>query len=85
MFLTKACSLCHTIRGTLAMGIVGPDLTHIASRRMIAANTLHNDKADLAAWVTHARALKPGVIMPNISEFNGAQLNSLVAYLQSLH
>lgn len=81
VFLTRACSLCHTKRGTLAEGRVGPDLTHLASRQRIAANLLQNDTADLAAWATHAQSLKPGVLMP----INGQQLNSLVAYLQSLH
>lgn len=85
LFLSSACMLCHTIRGTLAQGRVGPDLTHLASRRMIASNLLQNDTANLAAWATHAQSLKPGVLMPNLSEFNGRQLNALVAYLQNLH
>lgn len=85
MFMTHACMLCHTIRGTLAGGQTGPDLTHLASRKMLASNSLPNDTADLAAWVTHAQSLKPGVYMPNLSEFSGRQLNALVAYLQNLH
>lgn len=85
LFMTRACSLCHTIRGTLAQATVGPDLTHLASRQKIAANLLDNNTANLAAWSTHAQALKPGVYMPNISEFDGEQLNALVAYLQNLH
>jgi cytochrome c oxidase subunit 2 len=85
LFQTRACSLCHTIRGTLAQGQVGPDLTHLASRQKIAANLLDNDTADLSAWVVHAQSLKPGVLMPNLSEFDGQQLHALVAYLQNLH
>ena len=85
MFMTRACLLCHTIRGTLAQGRVGPDLTHLASRQKIASNLLDNNTANLAAWSTHAQSLKPGVVMPNISEFDGEQLNALVAYLQNLH
>jgi cytochrome c oxidase subunit 2 len=85
VFLSHACMLCHTIRGTLAQGQVGPELTHLASRKMIASNLLPNDTADLAAWSTHAQSLKPGVLMPNLTEFNGLELNDLVAYLQSLH
>lgn len=85
MFLSHACMLCHTIRGTLAQGVVGPDLTHLASRKMLASNMLPNDTADLAAWVVHAQSLKPGAYMPNLSVFNGRQLNALVTYLQSLH
>ena len=83
-FMSAACSLCHTIGGTLAHGTVGPNLTHIGSRQMIAANWLDNNTANLAAWVTHARSLKPAVVMPNMTEFTGDQLRQLVAYLQSL-
>jgi cytochrome c oxidase subunit II len=83
-FLSASCSLCHTIDGTLSHGTVGPDLTHLASRRMIAANWLDNDTANLEAWVTYARSLKPGVVMPNVTSFTGDQLRELVAYLQSL-
>jgi cytochrome c oxidase subunit II len=84
LFLTKACSLCHTIRGTLAQGRVGPDLTHIGSRLGLAANTLPNSTGNLEAWVTHAQALKPEAVMPDVTEFNGGELRDLVAYLQQL-
>lgn len=85
VFNQAACALCHTVRGTVAQGKVAPDLTHIGSRQEIAANTYRNDKADLEAWVTHAQSLKPGAEMPNVTEFNGADLRALVAYLQQLH
>ena len=39
-FMAGACVMCHTIRGTSAGSRVGPDLTHLASRRMLAAGTL---------------------------------------------
>lgn len=84
LFLSRPCSLCHTIRGTLAQGTVAPDLTHLALRRGLAANTLVNDKANLMAWVTHAQALKPAVMMPNVTQFSGDELQALVAYLQQL-
>jgi cytochrome c oxidase subunit 2 len=84
VFMSGACSLCHMIDGTLAAGTVGPNLTHIGSRQRIAANLLTNNTANLSAWVTHARSLKPAVVMPNMTEFTGDQLRDLVAYLQSL-
>ena len=31
----QGCGSCHTVRGTPADGSVGPDLTHVASRRTI--------------------------------------------------
>ncbi len=84
LFLAKACSLCHTVRGTLAQGRLGPDLTHIASRMGLASNTLTNNTANLEAWATHAQSLKPEVIMPDVTEFKGNELGDLVAYLQRL-
>lgn len=84
LFMTKACVLCHTIRGTLAQAKVGPDLTHIASRQGLAANTLRNNAANLEAWVMHAQSLKPEVIMPDVSQFTGQEARDLVAYLQQL-
>ncbi len=84
VFLTAQCALCHTIRGTAARGLVGPDLTHLASRAGIAANALPNTNATLGGWVTHAQSLKPYAQMPNITAFTGADLRALVAYLQSL-
>lgn len=84
LFLDKACVLCHTVRGTIAHGRVGPDLTHIGSRLSLAANTTPNDAANLEAWVTHAQSLKPETVMPNLTEFKGDELRDLVAYLQQL-
>lgn len=84
LFLTRPCVTCHTIRGTPAGSHVGPDLTHVGARLRIATNMLENNPANLAAWVTHAQSLKPGVRMPNITAFNGEELQALVAYLSSL-
>ncbi|MEO8727256.1 MAG: cytochrome c oxidase subunit II [Acidobacteriaceae bacterium] len=84
VFLSAPCSNCHMVRGTLAGGTVAPDLTHIASRQGIAANTYKNDQANLEAWVTHAQSMKPEVAMPNITQFSGVELRALVAYLRQL-
>jgi cytochrome c oxidase subunit 2 len=84
VFEHASCVVCHTIRGTAAHGTVGPDLTHVASRRYIAGGFLENNTANLAAWVTHAQSLKPGAGMPDITEFTGSELRALVAYLQIL-
>ena len=84
VFMTNACVLCHTIRGTMAHGLVGPDLTHLASRKAIAANSYPNTTGYLAAWVTHAQTMKPDAQMPNITAFTGEDLRALVAYLEGL-
>ena len=84
VFLTGPCSLCHSIRGTIAGGRVAPDLTHIASREYIAANSYRNNNANLEAWVTHAQSMKPEAQMPNLPDFDGQHLRALVAYLRQL-
>lgn len=84
VFLGGPCSMCHTIRGTVAGGTVAPDLTHIGSRKMIASDSYPNNDAYLEAWVTHAQSLKPGAEMPDLTQFTGEQLKDLVAYLRQL-
>jgi cytochrome c oxidase subunit 2 len=79
----QRCSVCHTVRGTMAGGNLGPDLTHLASRKTIAAGQLPNNTATLAAWITGAQTLKPGCSMPSI-QLTAQDLNSVVAYLGSL-
>jgi len=78
------CALCHTVRGTPANGKVAPDLTHLASRKYIGANSFLNDKADLGGWITHAQTLKPGCEMPNLTFFDGRDLRALIDYLEVL-
>jgi cytochrome c oxidase subunit 2 len=84
LFLAGPCSMCHTVRGTQAGGSVAPDLTHIGSRMMIAANCYQNNDGYLEAWITHAQSLKPESEMPNLTFFSGPQLADLVAYLRQL-
>jgi cytochrome c oxidase subunit 2 len=83
-FLAGPCFQCHSIRGIPAAGRFGPDLTHIGSRKEIGADSFPNDNAYLEGWITNAQSLKPGCKMPNITQYDGAQLRSLVAYLRQL-
>ncbi|HEX3738215.1 MAG TPA: cytochrome c oxidase subunit II [Terriglobales bacterium] len=84
VFMGSACALCHEIRGTVAHGHVAPDLTHLASRQGIAANSYANNGANLEAWFTHAQSLKPGAEMPDLAEYNGKDARALLAFLQQL-
>ena len=84
VFMSHQCVLCHTIRGTPAQGLVGPDLTHFGRRRGIAANTFANATGPLTAWVTHAQSLKPHTQMPNMAMLSDEDVQALVAYLESL-
>lgn len=77
------CGLCHQVRGTLAGAISAPDLTHIASRRTIAAGTLLNNPGNLSGWIENPQAVKPGSLMPD--QFLSAQeLADVRAYLETL-
>ena len=77
------CSGCHTVRGTEAEGSHGPDLTHLGSRRLIAAGMLTNTPQNQMDWVMNAQDIKPGARMPSmtLSDSEAAALN---AYLTSL-
>jgi cytochrome c oxidase subunit 2 len=82
-FLGKTCVACHTIQGTPAIGKVGPDLTHLASRRTLAGAMIENNLGNLTAWVSSPQSIKPGNNMPEF-DFEPGELEPLVAYLNSL-
>ncbi|HEX6957887.1 MAG TPA: cytochrome c oxidase subunit II [Ferrovibrio sp.] len=79
----QRCGACHTVRGTQAGGIMGPDLTHVMSRGTIAAGTLPNTTANLAGWIANPQTIKPGSLMPNIG-LSGPELASIRAYVETL-
>jgi cytochrome c oxidase subunit 2 len=83
VFLTQQCESCHTIRGTSARGRIGPDLTHLQTRRTLAALTIPNTKGYLGAWVDDPQHFKPGNRMPGLG-LSGPQLQQLVAFLEGL-
>jgi len=77
------CGLCHAVRGTRAGAVAAPDLTHLMSRRMIAAGTLPNNPGNLAAWIQNAQEVKPRSLMPN-QYLTGSDLADVEAYLEIL-
>ncbi|MFL5283477.1 MAG: cytochrome c oxidase subunit II [Rhodopila sp.] len=82
-FTENACGACHTVRGTSANGRLGPDLTHVASRRTIAAGLLPTTRGSLAAWVADPQTVKPGNNMPLVS-MTPDQLQAVSGWLASL-
>jgi cytochrome c oxidase subunit 2 len=78
------CAACHTVRGTPAAGVLGPDLTHVGSRLTIGAGLLPNNAGALAGWIASGQHLKPGNLMPSFRHFSGEELRQLAAYLESL-
>lgn len=83
LFLSEGCGACHTIRGTEAVGQVGPDLTHIGSRLSLGAGRSRVTLADLSTWIAHTDTLKPEVRMPSY-DLARAQLDDLAHYLEGL-
>jgi cytochrome c oxidase subunit 2 len=83
VFLSSACVYCHAINGTNANSRFGPDLTHLASRRTLAAGALENNPGNLAGWILNPQTLKPGNKMPPVV-IPSEDLQALLAYLESL-
>jgi cytochrome c oxidase subunit 2 len=84
LFLDRGCAFCHTVRGTTAFfGRTGPDLTHVASRRTLAAGTLTNVGGHLAGWIANPQALKPGNRMPQVP-LEPAEFHAVLRYVQGL-
>lgn len=84
VFFTSGCGACHTIRGSGADGVVGPDLTHVGSRRSLGAGVLPNETEAFRRWIGHTEQVKPGVIMPSFDMLPPEDLRALAAYLDAL-
>jgi cytochrome c oxidase subunit 2 len=82
-FTNNQCASCHTLRGTSARGRIGPDLTHLMTRRTLGALTIPNTPGYLSAWVRDPQHLKPGNKMPAL-QLNGPELTQLMNFLRSL-
>ena len=83
-FLANGCGACHTIRGTPANGVVGPDLTHVGSRLSIAAGTLPNTVDALQRWIARTEHAKPEVLMPSFGMLSEREIRDMAIYLEGL-
>lgn len=83
VFQAAGCNLCHAVRGHFEHpeGASGPDLTHLAGRRTLAAVTLDNSPDELRAFVRNPHAVKEGVLMPPSPRLSDQELGLLVDYL----
>ncbi|MGH8514793.1 MAG: cytochrome c oxidase subunit II [Gammaproteobacteria bacterium] len=84
IFLSSGCGACHAVRGTPAQGIVGPNLTRLATRTAIGAGTLPLTSGNLARFISDGQSVKPGNGMPEFRIFTDGQRDALTAYLLSL-
>ena len=83
VFFSSTCVMCHAINGTPAGSNIGPNLTHVGSRNMIAAATLSNTRDHMMQWIKDSQTFKPGNKMPQ-NNLSDADLQSLVDYLENL-
>ena len=83
LFMESACAQCHALAGTPANGRLGPDLTHLASRRTLAAGVIDNTVGNLGGWLIDPQHLKSGNLMP-ASLLRADELQAMLAYLQTL-
>ncbi len=84
VFDKSGCGACHTVRGTIANGVAGPDLTHVGSRRTLGAGILPNNAGTMGGWIADSQAIKPGNRMPAYPVLSGQDLRAVSAYLESL-
>ena len=83
-FETSGCGACHTIRGTSARGVIGPDLTHVGSRLSLGAGVLANEPDAFRRWIADTERIKPGVHMPHFGMLPTQDVRALAAYLEGL-
>jgi cytochrome c len=77
------CGGCHVVPGvTGAEGAVGPPLSGIASRSMLAGR-LPNNPTNMIRWIRQPQEVEPGTAMPDlhVSESDG---RDIAAYLYTL-
>ncbi len=83
-FERNGCGACHTIRGTVADGTLGPDLTHVGSRLSLAAGTLGVEAVDFQRWIAQTHRIKPDAHMPAFDMLPEAELRNMAHYLSEL-
>jgi cytochrome c oxidase subunit 2 len=84
-FERAGCAGCHTVRGVGELASVGPDLTHFAARRTLAAGTLANTRQNLRRWLLDPAGVKPGANMPSYAMLPPDEIEALLDFLEALH
>jgi cytochrome c oxidase subunit 2 len=90
-FAEKTCISCHTIRGVPgALGVAGPELTHVGARSSIAGGLLDNTPEQIQRWIHNPELVKPGNKMwvtgylMNHIQLTPEDEAALAAFLESL-
>ena len=84
LFNQATCVECHRIAGNdEAKALIGPDLTHTATRETLGAGVLANNTENLAKWMQNPQKFKPGINMPNM-RLSNEDARDIAIYLESL-
>ena len=83
IFMNASCGNCHSIQGTVAAGMEGPNLTHFASRHTMLSGIMDNNPQNVEKWLTDPQKVKPGAHMPRFI-FGKDSVRALTAYLTQL-
>lgn len=84
LFADYGCGGCHVVRGHSAGTPIGPDLTHLGSRRSVGAGTLPMTAEAISTFIRDPSASKPGVLMPSFAEMPVEDANAIATYLAEL-
>jgi cytochrome c oxidase subunit 2 len=84
VFNQKGCGGCHTVEG-VSTGVIGPNLTHFASRTTFAGSIFDNNDQNLRTWLRDPQAAKPGnkMLIPG-GPLTPDEVTKLIAYLNAL-
>lgn len=82
-FSERWCPACHAIDGTEAKGLIGPSLSHVASRQHLAGGAFENTPEGLKRWLKDPQAIKHGNAMPSL-DLTDAMIDRLVSFLATL-
>lgn len=84
LFLANGCAACHRVGGVAELGAVGPDLTHFASRRLLAAGADEVSHEAVAAWIAAPHLMKPEARMPGYGMLPAEEIDAMADWLMSL-
>jgi len=83
LFYANSCINCHTVDGTVAEGVFGPNLTKLMTRQTIGAGVAELNDKTLWAWVDDPQKMKTGCLMPDMQLLE-PEVDAIVAYLKTL-
>jgi cytochrome c oxidase subunit II len=87
-FVANGCTSCHYLESDKIndqgiVGKIGPNLTHVGSRKHFAGAIAELNETNLTAWIRNPQKFKPGSRMV-IGKQSEEDIEALVAYIKSL-